>query len=451
MFTAKKVLLYCVVFVVTLVLTFLLLYLIFGLDREPKKVTLKVVGFWQEEVFTPLKQEYQEKNPHVTIEYRQRDPENYFATLKSDLGKEEATPDLFWWHSGWGPLLLENLDALPGGILSEKDFEKTFYPITKTDLKLSGSYRGLPLEIDGLALLYNKDLLAAKNFKEPPATWASLRQVYGQVLTTRDKDRLISSAIALGTANNVENFSEIVGLFLLQNDVQIIKNNKLNIKESKSSRGTNLVSDALGGYTDFSKENKIWDSTLPNSIEAFAQGKTAMVILPAHKIHDLLATLKKNNLKLNFAVAAVPQLPNSDKVTWGSYWSLGVSQNSQAKEESWKLANFITAPSSLRTVFKLESEKSDFGRAYPRVEMAREQTTHPYLAAYLSQAKTAKSWYLHSGTFDNALNDNLVTELAKVVSEIEKGRTSESSAASLAEKFEPILKKYNLIQTPSTK
>lgn len=451
MSTAKKILLYLAVFFVTLGLTYLTLYLAFGRNRPPKPVTLKVVGFWEPQVFSAVQKEFQAKYPHITLEYETRPKENYFANLEADLPNEQTTPDVFWWHSGWGPQLRENLDKLPDEIMSTTEYEKVYYPITKTDMKIAGSYRGLPLEIDGLALLYNKALLSAKNFNEPPSDWASLRQIYGPALTSRDKDRILSSSIALGSAKNVENFSEILGLFLLQNDVEFIKNNKLTLLESESSRGTNLASDAIDGYTAFSKQDKVWDHTQPNSIDAFAAGKTAMIILPAEKIHTLLETLTKQNLKLEFAVVPVPQLPDSETITWGSYWALGVSDASQKKEAAWQLAQYLASPEALRVVFKLESDNKIFGRAYPRVDMAKEQTTNPYLAAYLTQAPKAKSWYLHSDTADSGLNDAIVVEFEKEVAEIESGRSTSSSLDAIVENVEPILVKYGLITLESPK
>lgn len=447
MSTAKTTVVYTSVFLITLGLTYLALSFLFKANNAPQPVFLKVVGFWEPAVFNALKKEFQEKNPEITIEYEQRQKENYLPALKSDLTKEQTTPDLFWWHSGWGPELFSNLESLPKDLMTSSEYEKIFYPITKTDLQMGSSYKGFPLEIDGLALLYNKKIFAAANFTSPPTTWSSLRQTYGQALTMRDKERILRSAIALGSVNNVENFPEILGLFLLQNDVKFIKDKKLNILDNENSAGTNLVSDAIEGYIKFSKEDKMWDNTLPNSIDAFASGKTAMIILPASKIPTLLVKVKKENLTLDFGVAPVPQLPEANTVNWGSYWSVGVSKWSQNKKPAWKLAQFLVTPEALRTVFKLESQIYGLGRPYPRVDMAKEQTTHPYLAAYVAQAASAKSWYLHSDTFDQGLNDNVISEFTTFVAEIEKGQSVNSLLKNLATKLSPILQKYNLIST----
>src|SRR3989344_5856932 len=210
MISARKALPLIIVFVAAFLLTYLLLTLFYPLKKEPGSVPLKVAGLWDKEVFEAIKEDFLKEYPEITLTYEQKPPGQYFANLKAELNNPEP-PDVFWWHSGWGPLLAEHLDSLPGSIFSKADYEKTFYPITKTDMKIGGDYRGVPLEIDGLALLYNKSIFASSNFKEPPTTWAQLRQVYGQALTIRDKQRILNSAIALGSVNNVENFPEIMG------------------------------------------------------------------------------------------------------------------------------------------------------------------------------------------------------------------------------------------------
>jgi len=225
MISARKALPLIIVFVAAFLLTYLLLTLFYPLKKEPGSVPLKVAGLWDKEVFEAIKEDFLKEYPEITLTYEQKPPGQYFANLKAELNNPEP-PDVFWWHSGWGPLLAEHLDSLPGSIFSKADYEKTFYPITKTDMKIGGDYRGVPLEIDGLALLYNKDIFTSKNFASAPSTWTSLRSDFVPSLTTADKERIINSGIALGATNNVENLGEIIGLFLLQNGVEFTKNGK---------------------------------------------------------------------------------------------------------------------------------------------------------------------------------------------------------------------------------
>ena len=103
----------------------------------------------------------------------------------------------------------------------------------------------------------------------------------------------------------------------------------------------------------------------------------------------------------------------------------------------------------MREVFKYESEKNTFGRAYPRVDMAKEQTTNPYLSAYVAQAPSAKSWYLHSDTQDQGLNDNIVAEFKSITLEVETGGSATGQLKDLDKKLTTVLKKYNLITSVS--
>lgn len=445
--TARKILIPVVVFVVTVFAVFFLLSFIFQTNNQPKPIFLKVVGFWDPKVFNSLKKEYQEKNPTVTIEYEQKDPKRYFVNLKADLDtKRETSPDVFWWHSGWGSELATELDSLPPQIMSREVVEKTYYPVTKTTLQIKGTYRGLPLEIDGLALLYNKDIFASANFSETPKTWTTLRNNYVSPLTLRSQKDIFASAIALGSVVNVENYPEIVGLFLLQNGATFTQKGKLTLYVDKEQTNNALSSQAIDYFYDFAKSNKTWDNTLPNSIEAFAKGKVAMILLPAYKIHDLKGFVKKENLKLNFAVSPVPQLPGNQPVSWGSFWSLGVNSKSQVKSDSWQLAKFLTSETTLRKIFQLETALYGFGRAYPQIDLAKEQTTNAYLAAYLAQAPYAQSWYLNSDTFDGGLNDQVIAEFKKALAAVENGNTgSTETLKKLTKNLNPILKKYGVV------
>lgn len=444
--SARRIIIYLSVFLLASGVVYLGLPYIFPKPTAPQKpIFLKVVGFWEPGIFNSLKKQFQEKNPEITIEYEKRSSENYFQNLAADL-KTNNTPDVFWWHSGWGPELRDSLAKLPETVMSTTEFEKTFYPITQQASKVRGSYRGFPLEIDGLALLYNKDIFASKNFPNVPTSWPTLRQDYAPSLTVGDSKRILNSAIALGSENNVENVAEIITLFLMQNGVQFTNsNNELTIANNIDVKGNNLAADAINFFYYFSKTAKTWDNTQPNSIEAFANSKTAMILLPSYKIHNLLATVKNENLKLNFGVQPVPQLPDRPPVTYGSYWSLGVSEKSQQKTAAWKFAKFMTEEDSLRTVFKLESAKNDFGSPYPRVSMAREQTTNSYLSAYITQAPQAKTWYLNSDTADSGLNDQLVSELKNAMLQIENNTNTDTALKSLIDKINPILQKYGLI------
>ena len=442
----RKIFLASVVFLLLVAVAAIVIVIREGgfLTKAEKPIFISYVGLWDPEVINPLKVEFQRQNPNVTIEYEQKNQDLYFETLKNLLVQEKP-PDIYWWHSGWGPMLKEDLATLPENIVSHKEYEKTYYPITEADAKIGGGYRGIPLGIDGLALIYNKKLLADKNLKKPPKTWSELERVYVPALNIHEKRKgIVRSAIALGTAKNVSNFSEIVGLMFLQNGVTFVKNGDIYIDKNVSIEGENLGQKALKFYSSFTPF--IWDRSRPNSIRAFTKAEVAMIILPADKIPSLQSQIKATGNKVKFGVANVPQPPEVTPTTWGSYWLSGVSNQSPHQREAWQFIKFLGEPENLRVLFKKEKEFRKIGRPYPRVDMETELRSDPLLGPYVAQAKFAKSWYFHSGTGDGALNDEMITELGKIITRLSEGKGSlKNNLGGFAAKAREIATKYGVI------
>ena len=416
-------------------------------EKKEKPTFISYVGLWDPKIINPLKVEFQRQHPNVTVEYEKKDPRLYYETLKNLISSDKS-PDIFWWHSGLGPLLKEHLAKLDEATLSTADYERTYYPITKADAKIGGFYRGIPLEIDGLALIYNKKLFAEKKLVKPPKTWSELQRVYVPALNKYDKKKgVLRSAIALGTANNISNFSEIVGLLLFQNGVSFVKNADVNVNKSLAINKDNLGERAIEFYTSFiAGKSRVWDTTLPNSIRAFAKGKVAMIILPAYKLPSLQTQVRAYGNKAKLGVAELPQPPNRTPVTWASYWLSGVSLKSEHQKEAWEFIKFLSEPDNLRKIFKEEVKMRKVGRPYPRVDMNKELRKDPLLVPYISQAPYAKSFYLHPETFDKSLNDGMVGAATELVTRMVEGKgATKSNLKKFAEKSKEILSRYGVL------
>ena len=302
------------VFIGIAVLVGLMLFFlrVFRKPAEPQEITLTYWGLWEEEaVFAPIIESFQRKHPHIKILYQNSSPQQYRERLVAAIREGEG-PDIFRFHNTWLPMLREELAPLPQEVMSNAEFEATFYPVAVSDLKYQGRYYGLPLEIDTLALFYNEEILKAAGFS-PPTTWEEF-QHQALALTVKDeKGRIITAGAALGTASNVEHFSDILGLIMLQNGVDL--------KNPNSSQGV----EALTFYRMFAEPpHNTWDETLDNSILAFAQGQVAMIFAPSWQVF----VIKAINPDLPFKVAPVPQLPGVN-ITWASYWVEGVSSRSR--------------------------------------------------------------------------------------------------------------------------
>lgn len=413
------------------------------LNNKPKLVTIEYWGLWEpEEAMQQIISDYQRTHPNVTINYHKKTLTNYREKLQNDL-KEGNGPDIFRYANTWLPMFKNDLEPVPSSIISTEVYEKTFYPITKEDLKIKNSYYGIPIEIDGLGLFYNEDILRSAGEK-PPTNWRELTNT-AQNLTVRDSEGKIKTAgIAMGLPSNVDHWSDILGLMLLQSGIDFT--NPKSDKYITSDEAVAVVSYFTLPVTKY----KTWDETQDSSTRAFEQGKLAMYFAPSWKVFEI----KDANPKLNFKVVPVPQLVTEEgqkekKITWGRYWVEGVSKNSKAKAESWDFLKYLSSKEALQKLYAADSKIRLFGPPYSRVDLASSIKLEPYVGAFIEQAPYAKSWYLTSNTADNGINDQMIKYLENAVNAtIAKGGTKEAAKEALQTAslgFQEVLTKYGVV------
>ena len=408
---------------------------LFKIFRKPKlsqEVNLTYWGLWEEEeVFTPIIESFQKEHPNIKITYQKHSPQDYRGRLTAAVEKGEG-PDIFRFHNTWLPVLRNYLAPVPKKIMSTSQFEETFYPVASEDLKFQDKYYGLPLEIDGLALFYNEEILNAAGFS-PPVSWEDF-QNQALALTVKDEaGRIVTSGAALGTANNIEHFSDILGLIMLQNGVDF--------KNFSSSEAI----EALTFYRMFAEPpQNTWDEALDNSILAFAAGETAMIFAPSWEVF----VIKAMNPDLVFKTAPVPQLPGVN-ITWASYWVEGVSSQSQYQNEAWEFLKYLTSRETM-TAFYTEAAKIRlFGEPYSRMDLASTLLNEPYVGAFISQAQNAKSFYMCSRTFDNGINDKIIQYFEDAVNSLSLGTSPQSALETAIQGVQQVLTSYGLIAAPS--
>lgn len=271
--------------------------------------------------------------------------------------------------------------------------------------------------IDGLGLYYNVDVLQAAGMA-PPTSWDELRRIAKQLTLSNDK-QILRAGVAMGTTENVEHWSDIVGLMLLQNGADPAKPNN------------QLGQDAITFYTLFSKSDQIWDDSLPNSTVAFATEKVVMMLAPSWRAHEVASI----NPDLNFKIAPAPKLPDTE-ITWASFWAEGVNANAPKQRQAAAFA-FLKYLSQKETMRRLYAASSDypgrlFGEPFSRVDLADQVIADPLVGAYITQASTAQSWYLNSYTHDNGINDQISKYYQDAINTVLTGE-SVSAALTTAE------------------
>jgi multiple sugar transport system substrate-binding protein len=404
----------------------ILLSVIFGGKKAPKNVTLTYWTLWEDATtYEPLIKQYEQQNPNVKINVQTMSVDDYREKLSARIPDGKG-PDIFRFHNTWLPELKDIMAPLPSSIMSNDDFEKTFYSVAQSDLCLytdsnkvcdrdlskkkgrSYYYYGIPLEIDGLVLVYNDGLFKKANIDKPPASLDELADDnFLSKLTFKDNDgKLVSSAIAIGTSSNVEHFSDIFGLLLLQNGGDLKK------LDDQTAAG------ALEGYKKFA-EAGVWDDTMPNSINAFIQEKVAMIIVPSYEI----LTIKAQKPDIQLKVAPVPfNLPGSQPISLANYWAEGVSIKSQNSVEAWKFLKFLSQKENMTKLYEQEVKSGRlFGEPYSRVDLADELLKNEYLSVVVQQGDRYYSLPLVTRTSDKGLNDGIIEYIRNAINESGQG------------------------------
>jgi multiple sugar transport system substrate-binding protein len=416
--------------VIVFLIVFIFIFkLIFSGKKTPQPVTLNYWGLWEEkEVFEPLILDYQKKYPYVKINYQKMESQNYREKLLV-RSRNNQGPDIFRFHNTWLPEIKEIASPIPASIMSNTEFEKTFYKIHQKDLKVGDKYYGLPLEIDGLVLVYNVNLLKKAGIDKPPETWDELSNLIPKLTVKDTNGNIITAGVALGLTVNVEHFSDILALMIYQNGSDIKK------LDSEEAAG------ALESYRKFAEPpNNFWDENMPNSLTAFIQEKVAMIFVPSWQI----LAIKSANPEIEIKAIPVPSLPGAPPVSIANYWVEGVSKMSQNQIEAWRFLRFLIEKDSLTKMYELSSRTRLFGEPYSRVDLAPLLVQNSYLGAVIKQADYFVSVPAISRTFDNGLNDEIVKYLENAVNATIEGVSYNEALMTAKKGVDQVFEKYKL-------
>lgn len=415
--------------VVFVVLLIFFIRLIFGGRATAKNITLTYWGLWEDkEIFAPLIDAYEKSNPNIKIDYQKMDPQDYREKLLA-RGKNGQGPDIFRFHNTWLPEIRELAAPIPNTIMTASEFEKTFYKIHQKDLKVDAYYYGLPLEIDGLVLVYNENLLKKAGIQTAPLTWDDVTDMVGKLTVKNKSGQLITSGIALGTTSNVEHFSDIFGLMLLENGGSLDK------LDSQEAAG------ALEIYRKFAESPQgFWDDSMPNSTTAFIQEKVAMILVPSWTILNIKAA----NPDIVIKVVPVPSVPGGTPVSIANYWIEGVSRYSKNQLEAWKFLKYLIEKDNLTKLYEIEARLRPFGEPYSRVDLAPLLAQNEYIGAVIKQADSYTSIPVIKRTYDNGLNDEIVQYLENAVNATIQGVSYEEALRTTAEGVNQVFIKYKL-------
>ena len=368
------------------------------------------------DAFDEIIANYKLQHPFINIEYRKLRYEEYEKELLNALA-EDRGPDIFSIHNTWIKKYKTKIEPMPetttmaypvvtGTVkketimqmrtnrsLSLREIKDNFVDVVAKDVILDNKVYGLPLSVDTLAMFYNKDLLNNAGISEVPRYWN--REFLNAVkkLTKQDPKRgLIQSGVAMGGSNNIERYSDILMLLMMQNGATIINDSNQvvfnSIPEFARETGYNPGLEALRFYTDFAnpgKESYTWNNELGNSLEMFSSGNLAIMFGYSYHIPLIKAVAPK----LNFSVSKFPQIEGNPptNINFANYWVETVSKKSAHINEAWDFVQFMTKSEQVGSYLE-KTKKPTALRS-----LISNQRNDDEIGVFADQVLTARSWY----------------------------------------------------------
>jgi len=369
------------------------------------------------DAFQEIIDKYKALHPFISIEYRKLRFNEYEAELLNALA-EDRGPDIFSIHNTWIKKYESKIVPMPettkmaypvvSGVVKKevipelrvnnsltlKELKDNFVDVVSHDVLLEDSkIYGLPLSVDTLAMFYNKDLFNNAGISQAPPYWNKEFLQDVKKLTKQDpKKGLIQSGAALGGGSNINRFSDILSVLMMQNGAEMMDDNNqvtfslvpLFAKDSNYNPGL----EALRFYTDFSnpiKESYSWNNELPNSLDMFISGNLAIMFSYSYD----LPTIKAQAPKLNFSIAKLPQIEGNPptNINFANYWVEVVSKKSKYQNEAWDFIQFMTKEEQVKSY--LEKTK----RPTALRSLVASQKNDNEIGVFADQVLTAKSWY----------------------------------------------------------
>lgn len=396
-----------------------------GDNGDTEDIELVYWGLWEpDEVMQSIIDRYEEENPGIKILYSQQTFKNYesraYTRLQQSSGSSEPAPDILRINNTWLPKFQKYLTSVPESIMSTEEYAELFYPTALEDFTgTDGKIYAIPWEIDGLMVIYNKQLLAQEGYSEPPADWDSFIEA-AQKLTKRDSSgRITQSGLAIGTSRNITHSADILSFMMLQNGANLINDSR-----TEANLTSERAISALTTYTQFAAgETPLWASYLANDLTTFFKGELAMMFGPSWRAFDIIEAAPQ----VEFGLALLPQLPNNDPVFYSMYWGDTVSSTTQYPEQAWKFARYLSEPEQQKELFANSSKVRAFGEPYSLVSLNSTLLTNPYTKALAEMAPSMKSWQMGDQSFVEDLLRNAITDVVE-------NNQEPSSALSNAEK-----------------
>lgn len=412
--TKPQLIIFSVIAVVIIIFVLIFAGVIPGLkEKKPTQQIAAAINLWtvfdDQNFYNFSLDSFKQAHPNIQVNIRNfNNLEEYQSALLNALAAG-AGPDVFMIQNG---SLLKEINKLwpaPAEKYSLVNLRSHFPQVVEQDFVYQNQIYALPLSIDTLALIYNRDLFNQAGVVMPPATWEELTGMISKFVRKDGSGRFVRFGAAIGgSKKTIVNAADILDLIRLQ--------------KGSVSLSDQAGQEALAFYIQFVNAVSpyyTWDNAVSaDDWEMFISGKLAMIFGYASQFREF----KNRGPFLNTLAAPAPQFSQEEKnVAYPRYWGLGVASQSRNRNVAWDLVIYLTTDSAAVKTYLDQSQKPPALNVF-----INQKINDPDVGIFSRQALIAKSWQ----KVDAVKVSDILSEAIEAVS---AGRLNVKSALELAQ------------------
>jgi len=404
---------------VLIVLVLLVVFNFRGAVGGGVKTPLSIWGTDPESAWIGILKSYSALRPNVDASYTFIDPSSYKSAVLNALAAGKG-PDIF--YIGNHDLFANSAKLVPAGP-DQFDLLKlrnAFPAVVEEDFLLTGQIGALPLYIDTLATIYNRDMFDQAGIATPPKTWDELLKDIPLLRKTEGGQISQAAAAIGGSEKSVDAATDLLTLLMIQNGAKM-NNEEKTLASFASGGSTAFGYRAFDFYLQFANAASTyytWNDSQPNSIDAFSRGKAAIIF----NYSSVLPKIASLSPFLNVGVTPMLQTKSSDTdVNYASYQGLGVSSQSRSPSWAW---DFIIYATTNETAARTYGDAT--GHPPALRSLIAQKSNDLKLNVFAKQALTARSWLVPS--------DDIVKEVfGRTIQSVLAGQVGSAAALKQAE------------------
>ena len=370
-----------------IIIVFVLFRFFGGKATTGVPVSLTVWGMDSPEAFEDIAAGYKALRPNVTVNYIQVPAVGYDDAVLKALASGKG-PDVFVIGNHDALSRINLLAPAPVAQVSLADIQSVFPQAVIQDFVFDGDIYALPLYMDTLALIYNKQIFDQAGIALPPVTWQDVLDLVPRLRILDASGQITRAAIAIGgSEKSVTHATDILNLIMLQNGVTMADD-----KGKPSFSGNTAGVTAFRFYLQFADAASpayTWNDLAGESLESFASQKAVMALAYQRDLPEL----EKQSPFLDYGVAAAPQISADLAVNYPNYRGLAVWIGSKSSAWAWDFTIFASTNSSAQ-----DSYLKATGKPAALRSLITPQQRDPDLTIFAGASLTARSWKM--GDYD---------------------------------------------------